>query len=823
MYKFSTIANLLKVKPVLEGIDIEVDFLLTDSRKLLSPERTLFFAINSKTRGANPFVLELYKKGVRCFIVDDSFKDFSSVTEANILVVKNVTESLQRISEFHRQHFNYDVVGITGSNGKTIVKEWLSAMLSNAYNIVKSPRSYNSQIGVPLSVWQMNENHSLGFFEAGISQKGEMENLEKIIKPTIGILSSIGDAHASGFKNIEQKIEEKLKLFIHSNTLIFCRDSELLIKKVDELLLINPSLSLFTWGMKGNPSLLVRSMEKESDSSLIKCSYSNIDFDFTIPFTDDAAIENSITCCCFLLFLNIPFAVIKEKLLNIPSMEMRLELIEGANNCSIINDSYSIDLHSINVALDFLDQQQQHKNKTVILSDIPQHYSDESIYENVASDIKRKNILRFIGVGDELIQNKKYFSEIQEVRFFKSTNELIENISELNFENETILLKGARIFGFEKVSYLLEEKTHESVLEINLNAIRHNLNFYKSYTGNLKIMAMVKAFSYGTGSFEIANILQHAKVSYLAVAYSDEGIDLRKAGIKLPIMVMNTEEAGFNNLIKYQLEPELYSFKILESFIKFLKINDLHFYPVHLKFDTGMHRLGFEIADIHKLVEIIKENDEIKVVSVFSHLAASDDPSEDNLTKKQSETFKDICCLLEEGIGYNFIKHISNSSAIVHHPLLSMDMVRLGIGLYGIDSDPVIQEKLLNVSTLKTTISQIRFVKKGDSVGYGGKNILDDDKMIATVRIGYADGYHRSLGNGKGKMLVKGKPAPVVGNVCMDMTMIDVTNLNAKEGEEIIVFGKDMPVSVLANNSQTIPYEILTGISQRVKRVYFDE
>lgn len=824
MYKFSTIAEELKVTPIQDGSDPYIEILLTNSRKLLTPTNTLFFTIHGKNKSANDFVLELYNKGVRCFVIDNTFTSFISIPEANIIIVKDTIEALQKIAEFHRSHFNYNVVGITGSNGKTIVKEWLSHMLSSAYNIVRSPRSYNSQIGVPLSVWQMKEAHGLGIFEAGISEPDEMRKLEKIIKPTIGIITSIGDAHASGFKNIDQKIEEKLGLFIHSNVLIYCSDTEILNDKVDSFLKIkNTAISFFTWGKGGNPQLLVSNIQKQIGSSVIKCKYQDIDFEFKIPFTDDAAIENAITCCCLLLYLNIPFAIIIEKLSNIPSMEMRLELIEGSNNCSIINDSYSIDLHSIDVALEFLGQQQQHKQKTVILSDIPQHYSGESIYINVAAMLKKKAVTRFIGVGEELIANKDLFSEIPELTFFNTTADLLNNINKLNFRNETILLKGARIFGFEKISYLLEEKTHESVLEINLHAIRHNLNFYKSLTGNVKIMAMVKAFSYGTGSFEIANILQHANVAYLAVAYADEGIDLRKAGIVLPVMVMNTEEAGFNNLIKYQLEPELYSFKILESFIKFLKVNDLHSYPVHLKFDTGMHRLGFEIGDLDKLIEILNDNDEIKVISAFSHLAASDDPLEDSLTNKQATLFNSITNLLEKGVGYNFIKHLSNSSAIVRHPSLSMEMVRLGIGLYGVDSDPDIQQKLLNVATLKTTISQIRLVKAGDSVGYGGKNILKEDKTIATVRIGYADGYHRSLGNGKSKMLVNGQQASVIGNVCMDMTMIDVSGLNAKEGDEVIVFGQDLPVSVLAKNSNTIPYEILTGISQRVKRVYYDE
>lgn len=821
LMRFSEIANILNTEPKIFDNDSEIEFLLTDSRRLSIADKTLFFSITTVNGSANKYIPGLFLKGVKNFIVDNSFNDFKGLENANMLVVENVIDALQKIAAFHRKAFSYDVIGITGSNGKTIVKEWLSILLPGKFNIVKSPRSYNSQIGVPLSVWKMNAAANLGIFEAGISLPGEMEKLEKIIKPSIGIFTSVGDAHSSGFSNLTEKLREKLKLFAHCKKLIYCSDIKVLDSEVNLFLKEkNPDLQAFTWGHNYNSNLKILLIERVENSTKILCGYNNNEFEFFIPFTNDAAVENAMSCVATLIILGISIFEIPSLLSGLPAMEMRLELIEGANNCSVINDSYSIDLHSIEVALNFLSRQNQHSKRTVILSDLDDLNTFTATRINqmlVASAVSR---LFLIGKAWQEIVS---FNDIPEIIHYNSTDDLLNDFENICFSNETILLKGRRVYEFERISYLLEKKSHESVLEIDLHAIKHNLAYFRKLAGKSEIMAMVKAFGYGAGGFEIANILQHAGISYLAVAYADEGVDLRTAGITMPVMVMNTEENSFFNIVKYNLEPEIYSLNILKSFIKFLKFNKKYSYPVHIKFDTGMHRLGFEEGDLKQLSDIISNNDEIKVVSVFSHLSASDDPSKKLFTERQFTLFNKMCDFLMNHAEIKFKRHISNSSAIAEYPQYSMDMVRLGIGLFGVGSTAEIQNKLLNVSTLRTTISQIRKVKAGDIVGYGANNVLKNDRKIATVRIGYADGYHRSLGNGKGKMIVNKNVAPTVGNICMDMTMLDVSGIDCSEGDDVIVLGEEMPVSEVAKAAGTISYEILTGISQRVKRVYIDE
>lgn len=821
LMRFSEIAKILNAEPKVFDNDSEIEFLLTDSRRLSIADKTLFFSITTVNGSANKYIHGLYLKGVKNFIVDKSFNDFKGLENANILVVENVIDALQKISAFHRKAFSCEVIGITGSNGKTIVKEWLSILLSGKFNIVKSPRSYNSQIGVPLSVWKMNAAANLGIFEAGISLQGEMEKLEKIIKPSIGIFTSVGDAHSSGFSNLTEKLREKLKLFANCKKLIYCSDIKVLDSEVNLFLKEkNPALKTFTWGHNDNSNLKILLIERVENSTKILCEYNNNELEFFIPFTNDAAVENAMSCVATLIVLGISIFEIPSLLSGLPAMEMRLELIEGANNCSVINDSYSIDLHSIEVALNFLSRQNQHPKRTVILSDLDDLSAFTSTRINqmlVSSGVSR---LFLIGKAWPEIES---FNGIPEIIQYNSIDDLLSDFENICFSNETILLKGRRVYEFERISYLLEKKSHESVLEIDLHAIKHNLAYFRKLAGKSEIMAMVKAFGYGAGGFEIANILQHAGISYLAVAYADEGVDLRTAGITMPVMVMNTEENSFFNIVKYNLEPEIYSLNILKSFIRFLKFNKKYSYPVHIKFDTGMHRLGFEEDDLKQLSDIISNNDEIKVVSVFSHLSASDDPSKKLFTERQFTLFNEMCDFLMNHAEIKFKRHISNSSAIAEYPQYSMDMVRLGIGLFGVGSNSEIQNKLLNVGTLKTTISQIRPVKAGDIVGYGANNELKNDRKIATVRIGYADGYHRSLGNGKGKMIVNKNVAPTVGNICMDMTMLDVTGIDCSEGDDVIVLGEEMPVGEVAKAAGTISYEILTGISQRVKRVYIDE
>ncbi|MFT3908777.1 MAG: bifunctional UDP-N-acetylmuramoyl-tripeptide:D-alanyl-D-alanine ligase/alanine racemase [Ferruginibacter sp.] len=823
-FTFSDIANILKTKPLQQSSDPVIESLLTDSRKILFPSQTLFFALSTLQVNANVFILPLYEKGVRCFITDKNFdtNKLPALPEANLLQVEDVLAALQTIALTHRHKFQYPVIGITGSNGKTIVKEWLSQLFSNKYNVVKSPKSYNSQVGVPLSVWQMNDTHTLGIFEAGISMPGEMERLQKIIDPEIGVITFIGDAHAEGFEDLTQKINEKLKLFIKSRILIYSADNNLLNECVEAFKKANNNdLQLFRWSKKNAADLFIRNIEKHNDGSILHCVYQQNEFTFFIPFTDDASVHNAISCCCVLLCMNETLSSVPVNMSELRPVEMRLELKQGINNCSIINDSYSADINSLQIALDFLSQQQQHTKRTLILSDLLQSgLSDEELYKKIASVLDQKALFRFIGIGPQITAHQHAFNKIENKTFFSSTEAFMQQIHALHFHDETVLLKGARVFKFEKISRVLEQKMHETVLEINLNALRNNLKIYKQQLKkDVKLMAMVKAFSYGSGSYEIASLLQYAGTDYLAVAYADEGVELRKAGIRLPIMVMNTEIEGFDNIVQYKLEPELYSFNILESFQLYLQQHAIDNYPVHIKLDTGMHRLGFLPAAIQQLNEVLSAGTNFKIRSVFSHLVGSDEQLHDDFTKMQGQSFLQMADAIEKNVGYTFLKHIANTSAIHRHPDLQFDMVRLGIGLYGVDEKQALQ----NVTTLRTTISQIKNIKKGESVGYSRRGVVDKDSTIATVRIGYADGYARILGNGAGKMLVNDKLAPVIGNVCMDMTMLDITGIAAGEGDEVIVFGEELPVSDVAKWAQTIPYEILTNISQRVKRVYFEE
>ena len=798
-----------------------IEHLLIDSRKLLFPSATLFFAIAGPRRQGVAYVKELYNKGVSNFIVSETFEaDAAIYPNANFIGVQNVLLALQQLTAYHRKQFSFPVIGITGSNGKTIVKEWLYQLLQADYNIVRSPKSYNSQIGVPLSIWQMNSQHNLGIFEAGISMNGEMQRLEKIIAPTIGVFTNIGDAHSEGFENIKQKAAQKALLFAHAQTVVYCKDDAVVEEALEQ-----SNATLFSWGQTETALLHITTIQVQAFNTVIKAQYKDNKVSISIPFTNDAAIKNAITCWCVLLHLGHAAEVISERMLQLKPVEMRLELKEGINHCSVINDSYSADLTSLSMALDFLQQQQQHTKRTVIISDILQSgKAGMQLYTEMADILQQKNISRFIGIGTEISKCQDCFSKLADTTFFNSTADFVRQFTTLHFYNETILLKGARVFEFEQISHLLEQKTHQTVLEINLDAITHNLKAYQQLLNpGVKLMAMVKAFSYGSGSFEIANLLQFHKVDYLAVAYADEGVELRKAGITLPIMVMNAEESTFDMLVQYNLEPELYSFSILNAFEKYLQQNGIALFPVHIKLDTGMHRLGFEPAVTEQLAQQLASNTQFKIQSVFSHLAASDSKAHDKFTMQQAVLFTKGSTVLEKSITYPFIKHIANTSAIHRHSGLQFDMVRLGIGLYGVDANEKVQQQLKNVSTLKTTISQIKQIKKGESVGYSRKGVADKDSTIATVRIGYADGYPRHLSNGTGSMYVNGKMAPVIGNVCMDMTMLDITGIDAAEGDDVTVFGEMLPVTQLANWSGTIAYEILTGISQRVKRVYYEE
>lgn len=803
--------------------------ILIDSRKLIFPGSTIFFALHQK---GSSYIKSLYEKNVRFFVISDPAFDTDLYKEAVFLLVDDVLESLQALAIHHRNRFALPVIGITGSNGKTIVKEWLYHLLLIDHTIIRSPKSYNSQIGVPLSVLPTAAEHTLAIFEAGISQPGEMVKLEKMIRPGMGVFTKIGEPHSEGFISKGQKIKEKLTLFRNSEVLVSCIEDEDLYAEIKDLQLHNKALQLFTWSRKGKASLAIRSIEKHENSVTIHGFYDR-DIHITIPFTDDASVENAITCWCMLLHMKIGDKVIAERMLTLEPVEMRLQLKHGINNCDIINDSYSADINSLQIALDFLHQQKRHQKKTVILSDILQSSQpDDELYRDVASLLQQKNIQRLIAVGPNIYLHRQNFDFIPDKYFFHSADECISYFpgaarqpgeSSLQFKDEIILLKGARIFHFENIDRLLEEKVHKTLLSIDLTAIAHNCKVYQAMVKpSVKMMAMVKASGYGIGSYEIANLLQFININYLSVAYADEGVELRKGGITMPVMVMNPDERSFGLLADYSLEPEIYSFSLLSSLEKYLQTSGLQFFPVHIKLDTGMHRLGFEAGDMNALSERILHNNAFKVQSVFSHLAASDDKKADDFTRKQAAVFIECCEKLQDVIPYKFTRHIANTSAISRFPDLQLDMVRLGIGMYGFDSNQAIQKKLKNVTTLTTTVAQVKKVKAGDHVGYGCNIVLASDSVIATVRIGYADGYPRFLSNGRGKMVIHNRLVPVVGNVCMDMTMLDVTGIYCKEGDTVIVFGEQLPLQQLADWCHTIPYEIMTGVSQRVRRVYFE-
>lgn len=798
--------------------------ILTDSRNVNHTQGVLFVALTGERHDGHLYIRDLHAKGIRNFLISRNAETWiSTFTDSSFIVVDDSLVALQQFAASHRNKFNFPVIAITGSNGKTIVKEWLWQLLRDEFNIVRSPKSYNSQTGVPLSLLLMEESHNLGIFEAGISRPGEMSKLNKMLRPDIVLFTNIGPAHDENFDSRSSKAKEKVQLADQSSKVIYSKDDATLS---DVLASVN---NRFLWSRKTNADLLITKVAKERNHTNIQAVFNNSFHNISIPFIDDASVENSIHCLSCLCVLGKTNESCLEKFAHLTPVAMRLELKAGINNCSVINDSYNSDIGSLAVALDFLNQQQQHQKRTVVLSDILQSGRDESdLYAEVSALMKAKGISRFIGIGDALLRQQALFNGI-ESEFYNSTSDFVKQFVHSHFHNETILLKGARSFEFENISKLLQQKSHETVMEIDLSAMVHNLNYVRSRLNpGTMLMVMVKAFSYGSGTFEIANLLQFHRVNYLAVAYADEGLELRKSGITLPIMVMNPEEQSFDSMIAHGLEPEIYSFRILHLFetaARRYRQSNPQTEPVrvHIKFDTGMRRLGFEEKEINELVVRLNNSRDLRVASVFSHLAASDESEHDEYTRQQIRLFTGICETLREHIRYPFLRHILNSSGILRFPDAQMEMVRLGIGLYGIAGDEEQQKHFRNVSTLKTTISQLRQVEAGLTIGYSRKGKAEQAATIATIPIGYADGFRRSLSRGKGRLFVNGKPAPIVGNVCMDMCMIDVTGIQCKEGDDVIVFDSIETVTSFAKDMDTIPYEVLTSISPRVKRVYWQE
>ena len=830
-YTANDIATILELPPTRVS-SIVLEYLLTDSRRLVFAPQTLFFALPGPRRDGHEFIESLYDQGVRCFVVNKQV-DLSDCkaycTEAIFFEVSNCLAALQKIAAHHRTRFNIPVIGITGSNGKTTVKEWLYQLLHTSCNIVRSPRSYNSQIGVPLSVCKMDASYDLAIFEAGISTIHEMEQLAPIIKPTIGVLTHMGPAHAEGFTSMTEKIKEKLQLFKSVDTFIYGKD---LVQNFDfdrQLSEFKSHVSFYSWSRTAPATLVVTNEINRGSHTLLSLLYEDDLFEVEIPFTDKASIDNAVLCILTLLAMGKDFTFITERVKQLTAVDMRMQFKKGINGCTFINDSYNLDFDSFVAAGFYLQAQSAERASSIIISDFSETgQSSKDLYAKVAKHAAALHLKRFIGIGPQIkksqsvIENEFSTTETK-LYFFESTALFLQQFRLQDFSNEIILLKGARVFEFERIANWLEQKMHETVLEINLTALAHNVKQIQNTIGaSTKLMAVVKAFSYGNGSAEVARTLAAVKTDYLAVAYVDEGVELRRAGIHLPIMVMSPNEAGFEAMVAYGLEPEIFSFEIYNAFVSFLNIQGIEAYGIHIKMNTGMNRLGFEPSDAPLLAQQLVKDKCMVVKSVMSHLVASDAPGHDAFTLEQIAVFERVCNILKENIGYSFIRHIANSQAVQRHPGSRFDMVRVGIGLYG--TSAVGNSAIRRVASLKTTIAQIREVPAGATVGYERAAIMEKVTRIATVRIGYADGYDRRFSGGVGKMYVNGVLCPVVGLVCMDMTMIDVSAVkDISINDEVEIFGEHIAIETLAAWSGINMYEMMSCINARVKRIYIEE
>ena len=802
-------------------VDFIVKNILFDSRMFVESDNTLFFALYGGRNDGQKYVGDLYEKGIRAFVVSDITDSMKHLDDAIFIKVNDTLVALQRLATYHRSQFDIPVVGITGSNGKTVVKEWLYQLLSPSMTVCRSPKSYNSQIGVPLSVWQLNRSHDIALFEAGISRPGEMNRLADIVKPTIGVFTNIGAAHGKNFESITQKVEEKLQLFKkHEVRTVYCADNKEISTAIEKA-----GIPGFSWSQTNKDAdLFVTSIVRSEENSVITAFYHNRNIQITIPFIDDASVENAINCWCVTLMLNIPDKTIAKRMLQLEAVEMRMELKAGVRNCLIINDSYNNDINALSIALSFMNAQ-HHDNKVLILSDILQsEQKEEDLYSNIAQLIENKGVDVFIGIGEAIMRNKEAFKGGY---FYKTTADFLANHPMKSFDNQIVLLKGARSFEFERIMKVLQQKSHETILEVNLDNLAKNLNYYRSkLKKETKMMVMVKAFAYGSGNYEVSNVLAFHHVDYLTVAYADEGVDLRNRGIKLPIMVMTPETNTFDIIIKHNLEPDIYSFRCLSQLEDAIsQLDEPLNSPVgiHIKLDTGMHRLGFMPQDIDSLIERIKSNPRLVVKSVFSHLATADMPEESDFVMHQIKNYESMSGKIIKAFNYPIIRHILNTAGITRFTEYQYDMVRLGIGVYGVAPCEEDHGKLHNVMSLKSTIKQIKEYDNGETVGYGRNGKITKPTRIAVIPMGYADGLRRQLGNGKACFWVNGKAAPIVGNVCMDLCMIDVTGIDCQEDDTAVLFDDNHPIEAIAEACDTIPYEIMTRISQRVKRVYVKE
>ena len=806
--------------------DARIGWLLTDSRSLCFPEETLFFALRSQRNDGHRYIDDLYRRGVRNFVVESNFQFSifnSQFPDANFLVVPSPLEALQRLAERHRDEFDIPVVGITGSNGKTMVKEWLYQILSPQMTVTRSPRSYNSQIGVPLSVWLLNEQTEVGVFEAGISQPGEMQSLHDIIQPTIGVLTSLGAAHQKNFRSMDEKCMEKLQLFHGAKVIAYDSDDDTISRCIRKSGYKGEKIG---WSKENQSApLYVSNISSSSSTSSISYTYKGTCATYHLPFIDEASIECSFACAAVALCLGVSPEDLDARMAQLEPVAMRLEVKEGQHGCTLINDSYNSDVNSLDIALDFMNRRPEYqgRRRTLILSDIQQTGMDKTeLYKEVSDLCLKRGVDRLIGIGTSIQRHAEVIA-VGDKAFFPGVEQFVASDLFRTLHDEVILLKGARVFGFDHLTELLEQKVHETILEVNLNAVVDNLNFYRSFLKpETKLVCMVKADAYGAGAVEVAKTLQDHRVDYLAVAVADEGVTLRRNGITQNIMIMNPEMTAFKTMFDYDLEPEVYSFRLMDALIRAAEKEGITGWPVHIKLDTGMHRLGFNPEkDIDEVIERLKHQNAIIPRSVFSHFVGSDSDDFDRFSAMQFEKFDVASKKLQAAFSHKILRHMDNSAAIEHFPERQMDMCRLGLGLYGVD--PRDNRMLHTVSTLKTTILQLRHVPKEETVGYSRKGILTRDSVIAAIPIGYADGLNRHLGRGACYCLVNGQKAPYVGNICMDVAMIDVTDIDCHEGDMVEIFGEHLPVTVLSDVLDTIPYEVMTGVSNRVKKVYYQD
>ena len=823
-YTIEKITTLIGARRI-GSAEANVGWLLTDSRSLCFPEETLFFAIRTQRNDGHHYIPELYRRGVRNFVVEDVPDDaMGSYPDANFLKVTATLAALQRLAERHRDEFDIPVVGITGSNGKTMVKEWLYQVLSPQMVVTRSPKSYNSQIGVPLSVWLLDEHTQVALLEAGISQTGEMDRLRDIIQPTIGILTSIGQAHQENFRSMDEKCMEKLLLMHDAKVVVYNADDEVVSRCMRKSGYKGKRVA---WS-KDDPqtALYVRQVVTKDMTTTIHYIYNKVEEGtFHLPFIDDASVECSLACAATALYLGVDREALDVRMSQLEPVAMRLEVKEGQRGCTLINDSYNSDVSSLDIALDFMSRRPDHKGRrrTLILSDIQQSGQQPAeLYRTVGDMAEKRGVEKFIGIGRQLMEHACQIRQAEKY-FFPDVKEFVASEVFRSLSNEVILVKGARQFGFDHITELLEQKVHETILEVNLNALVANLNHYRSFMRpDTKMICMVKADAYGAGAVEVAKTLQDHRVDYLAVAVADEGVTLRKNGITSNIIIMNPEMTAFKTMFDYDLEPEVYSFRLMDALVKAAEKEGITGFPVHIKLDTGMHRLGFDPKnDIDEVIDRLRRQSAIIPRSVFSHFVGSDSDDFDRFSAHQFELFNEASKKLQGAFDHKILRHICNSAGIEHFPERQLDACRLGLGLYGIDSR---DNHILNtVSTLKTTILQLRHVPKEETVGYSRKGVLTRDSLIAAIPIGYADGLNRHLGRGRSYCLVNGQKAPYVGNICMDVAMVDVTGIDCREGDTVEIFGDHLPVTVLSDTLDTIPYEVLTGISNRVKKVYFQD